>query len=137
MTDNVENAKKISPFLLVIILIFFILSLAALFIAVESIIGQADSNQADNWNSYSFLLIGFFGLALSIYMLLQNRGKPMHVILELPRVITTLECPKCDFKSVRDFQRDDYIFKETGSCQKCNETMKITAIYREAKKNER
>ena len=131
MTDNVENAKKISPFLLVIILVFFILSLAALFIAVASLIEQTDS-----LNSYSFLLIGFFGLALSIYMLLQNRGKPMHVTLELPRVITTLECPKCDFKSVRDFQRDDYIFKETGSCQKCNETMKITAIYREAKKNE-
>lgn len=131
MTDNVENAKKISPFLLVIILVFFILSLAALFIAVESLIEQTDT-----LNSYSFLLIGFFGLALSIYMLLQNRGRPMHVSLELPRVITTLECPKCDFKSVRDFQREDYIFKETESCQKCNETMKITAIYREAKKNE-
>jgi len=131
MTDNVENAKKISPFLLVIILVFFILSLAALFVAVGSLIEQTDT-----LNSYSFLLIGFFGLALSIYMLLQNRGKPMHVTLELPRVITTLECPKCDFKSVRDFERDDYIFKETGSCQKCNETMKITAIYREAKKNE-
>jgi hypothetical protein len=131
MTDNVGNIKQISPFLLVIILVFFILSLVALFIAVESIIEQTDT-----LNSYSFLLIGFFGLALSIYMLLQSRGKPMQVTLELPRVITTLECPKCDFKNVRDFQRDDYIFKETGSCQKCNETMRITAIYREAKKNE-
>jgi hypothetical protein len=131
MTDTVENARKTSPFLLVIILVFFIMSLAALFIAVESLIEQTDT-----LNSYSFLLIGFFGLALSIYMLLQSRGKPMRVTLELPRVITTLECPKCDFKSVRDFQRDDYIFKETGSCQKCNETMRITAIYREAKKNE-
>jgi hypothetical protein len=131
MTDTVENARKTSPFLLVIILVFFIMSLAALFMAVESLIEQTDT-----LNSYSFLLIGFFGLALSIYMLLQSRGKPMRVTLELPRVITTLECPKCDFKSVRDFQRDDYIFKETGSCQKCNETMRITAIYREAKKNE-
>ena len=131
MADNVENAKKASPFLLVIILVFFIMSLAALFMAVESLIEQTDT-----LNSYSFLLIGFFGLALSIYMLLQSRGKPMRVTLELPRVITTLECPKCDFKSVRDFQRDDYIFKETDSCQKCNETMRITAIYREAKKNE-
>jgi hypothetical protein len=131
MADNVENARKASPFLLVIILVFFIMSLAALFMAVESLIEQTDT-----LNSYSFLLIGFFGLALSIYMLLQSRGKPMRVILELPRVITTLECPKCDFKSVRDFQRDDYIFKETDSCQKCNETMRITAIYREAKKNE-
>jgi hypothetical protein len=131
MTDKVGNIKQISPFLLVIILVFFILSLVALFIAVESIIEQTDT-----LNSYSFLLIGFFGLALSIYMLLQSRRKPMRVTLELPRVITTLECPKCDFKNVRDFQRDDYIFKEIGSCQKCNETMRITAIYREAKKNE-
>jgi hypothetical protein len=131
MTDNVENVKQVSPFLLVVILVFFILSLVALFIAVESLIEQSGT-----LNSYSFLLIGFFGLAISIYMLMQSRGKPTHVTLELPRVITTLECPKCDFKNVRDFQRDDYIFKETGSCQKCNETMRITAIYREAKKNE-
>jgi len=131
MTDNVENVKQISPFLLVVILVFFILSLVALFIAVESLIEQSGT-----LNSYSFLLIGFFGLAISVYMLMQSRGKTTHVTLELPRVITTLECPKCDFKNVRDFQRDDYIFKETGSCQKCNETMKITAIYREAKKNE-
>ena len=129
MTDNIKPVRRVSPFLLVIILIAFILSLSALYIAVQSIIDQTDI-----LNSYSFLLIGFFGLALSVYMLLQTRAKPMHVALELPRVITTLECPKCDFKSVRDFQRDDYIFKETGSCQKCNETMTITAIYREEKK---
>jgi hypothetical protein len=129
MTDSVEPVKRVSPFLLVIILIAFILSLSALFIAVESII-----NQTDVLNSYSFLAIGVFGLALSVYMLLQTRGKHMHVTLELPKVITTLECPKCDFKSIRDFQKEDYIFKETGPCQKCNETMRITAIYREAKK---
>ena len=129
MTDSVKPVRKISPFLLVIILIAFILSLSALFIAVQSIIEQTDI-----LNSYSFLAIGFFGLALSVYMLLQTRGKPMHVALKLPKVITTLECPKCDFKNIRDFQKDDYIFKETGPCQKCNETMKITAIYREVKK---
>ena len=129
MTDSVKPVRKISPFLLVIILIGFILSLSALFIAVESIIEQTDI-----LNSYSFLAIGFFGLALSVYMLLQTRGKPMHVALKLPKVITTLECPKCDFKNIRDFQKEDYIFKETGPCQECNETMTITAIYREAKK---
>jgi len=130
MTDSVEPVKRVSPFLLVIILIAFILSLSALYIAVQSIIDQTDL-----LNSYSFLAIGFFGLAISVYMLLQMRGKPMPVTLELPKVITTLECPKCDFKNIRDFQKEDYIFKETGPCQKCNETMRITAIYREAKKN--
>jgi hypothetical protein len=133
MTDSVEPVKRVSPFLLVIILIAFILSLSALFIAVQSII----TPQSDNmWDSYSFLAIGFFGLALSVYMLLQTRGKPMQVTLELPKVITTIECPKCDFKNIRDFQKEDYIFKETGPCQKCNETMRITAIYREVKKKD-
>ena len=131
MTDSVEPVKRVSPFLLVIILIAFILSLSALYMAVQSIIDQTDL-----LNSYSFLAIGFFGLALSVYMLLQTRGKPMQVTLELPKVITTIECPKCDFKNIRDFQKEDYIFKETGPCQKCNETMRITAIYREVKKKD-
>ena len=132
MTESTTSVRKVSPFLLILILIGFILSLSALYIAVQSIIDQTDI-----LNSYSFLLIGVFGLALSVYMLLQTRAKPMHVALELPRVITTLECPKCDFKNIRDFQKEDYIFKETGPCQKCNETMRITAIYREAKKNKK
>ena len=129
MTNKVATVKKISPFLLVIILIVFILSVSALFMAVQSIVDETDI-----LSSYSFLAIGFFGLAISAYMLLQTRGKPSHMALELPRVLTTLECPKCDFKNIRDFQREDYIFKETEPCQKCNENTKITAIYREAKK---
>jgi hypothetical protein len=111
------------------VLIVFILSLSALFMAVQSIVDETDI-----YSSYSFLAIGFVGLALSAYMLLQTKGRPSHMSLELPRVLTTLECPKCDYKSIRDFQREDYIFKETGPCEKCDENMKITAIYREAKK---
>jgi len=129
MTGNVISVRKLSPFLLVIILIAFILSLSALYIAFDSFI-----NQSEALDAYSFLAIGFGGLAFSTYMLLQTRGKPMHAVLVLPKVVTTLECPKCDFKNIRDFQREDYIFKETGPCQKCNEKMTITAIYREAKK---
>lgn len=129
MTGNVISVRKLSPFLLVMILIAFILSLSALYIAFDSFI-----NQSEALDAYSFLAIGFGGLAFSTYMLLQTRGKPMHAVLVLPKVVTTLECPKCDFKNIRDFQREDYIFKETGPCQKCNETMTITAIYREAKK---
>ncbi|UCC58734.1 MAG: hypothetical protein JSW14_02110 [Candidatus Bathyarchaeum sp.] len=131
MTTKDEPARRVSSFYLAIILVIFILSLSALYIAFENII-----NQSDPGSSYSFLAVGFFGLALLGYMLLQTRPKPMRAIVETPRVITTLECPKCDFKNIRDFQRGDYIFKETGPCQKCDETMKITAIYREAKKKE-
>jgi len=131
MTAEDAPARRVSSFYLAIILVIFILSLSALYIAFENII-----NQSDIPSSYSFLAVGFFGLALSGYMLLQTRARPMRAILEMPRVITTLECPKCDFKNIRDFQRGDYIFKETGPCQKCDEKMKITAIYREVKKKE-
>ena len=125
-----NNATRISPFLLMIILVAFILSISALYVAVDSIIVK----QTEDLNAYSFLAIGFFGLALSVYMLMQTRATSMTATTEMPRVITTLECPKCDFKNIRDFQRGDYIFKETEPCQKCEEKMKITAIYREAKK---
>ena len=130
MSGTIKNVRKISPFLLILILVAFILSLSALYVAADSIFVQ----ESEDLNAYSFLAIGFFGLALSVYMLLQTRGNPVTQIGELPKVITTLECPKCDFKNIRDFQRGDYIFKEAGPCQKCEEKMTITAIYREPKK---
>jgi hypothetical protein len=131
MANGDEPVRRISSFYLAIILVTFILSLSALYIAFANII-----NQSDLPSSYSFLAVGLFGLALSGYLLMQTRAKPARNILELPRVLTTLECPNCDFKNIRDFQKGDYIFKENGPCQKCDETMKITAIYREAKKKE-
>jgi hypothetical protein len=131
MTAEDEPVRRVSSFYLAIILVTFLLSLAALYVAFANILEQSDLT-----SSYSFLAIGFFGLALSAYMLMQTRAKPVREILKMPRVITTLECPKCDFKDIRDFQRGDYIFKEAGPCQKCEDTMKITAIYREAKKKE-
>ena len=134
MTAEDEPVRRISSFYIAMILVTFVLSLVALYIAFENIITQSDP---PSYYAYSFLAAGFFGLALSGYMLLQTRPKPMRAILEMPRVITTMECPKCDFKNIRDFQRGDYIFKETGPCQKCDEKMKITAIYRETKKKDK
>lgn len=130
MTTQNNNVTKMSPFLFILLVVVLIVSLGFLYFAVDSIVGQ----QSENLNSYSLLAIGFFGLALAVYVLLQTRGAHTSVTLELPRVITTVECPKCDFKNIRDFERGDYIFKETEPCQKCEEKMRITAIYREAKK---
>jgi len=52
-------------------------------------------------------------------------------------VTTTTECKKCGYKNVREFQRGDYIFKELDQCQKCNDKLIITAIYREVKEKEK
>lgn len=130
MTDNVEPVRRYSPFLLIAILIAITLSISALYVAIDSIINQTDLS-----SSYSFLAIGFFGLAITAYILFQTRKRPIPEALKTPRVLTTLECKKCDFKNVRDFERGDYIFKEDGPCQKCDDKMTISAIYREEKKD--
>jgi hypothetical protein len=83
------------------------------------------------------LLLGFIGVALSTYVLLQTRRRMMRLRIETPLINTTIECKKCGFKSIREFQRGDYVFKEDGPCQKCNEKMLITAIYKEVKEKEK
>lgn len=120
-------ATKISTFVLLVIFITIILSLAAIIFAI-----QAFSTGQDIVAGY-LLLIGFLGAALSTYILLQTRKRMLRLRIKTPPITTTIECRKCSFKSVRDFQRGDYIFKEVDPCQKCNENMLITAIYREVK----
>jgi len=133
MTEKVEPlTRKISPFLLVIILVTLILSVSALFLAVDSYL--RDNNIV---NAGYFMLIGFIGLSLSAYMLLQTRRKPSRVAFEMPHVITTILCQKCGFKNIRDFQKGDFIFKETELCAKCNEKTMIASIYREVKEKEK
>lgn len=121
-----STTAKISSFVLLVIFITLALSLTAIILALS----------AFNFNepaAYYLLLVGFLGAALSGYVLLQTRKKISSLSIKIPPVTTTIECGKCDFKSLREFQRGDYIFKEVEPCQKCNENMMITAIYREVK----
>ncbi len=83
------------------------------------------------------LVIGFIAMSLSIYVLLQSRKRAASMKIEAPKVMTTIECKKCNFKSVREFQRGDFVFKDLDPCQKCNEKMLITAIYKEVKEKEK
>jgi hypothetical protein len=122
-----NTATRISSFVLMIIFIVLALSLTALILAVN-----AFSYENQVVAGY-LLLIGFLGVALSTYVLFQTRRRILSLRIETPPITTTFECGKCGFKSVREFQRGDYIFKEIGPCQKCNEKMLITAIYREVK----
>jgi len=118
---------KISSFVLLVIFITIALSLAAIIFAIN-----AFSSGQELVAGY-LLLIGFLAAALSTYMLFQTRKRMLRLRIKTPPITTTIECRKCNFKSVRDFQRGDYIFKEVETCQKCNENMLITAIYREVK----
>ncbi len=60
--------------------------------------------------------------------------------IEIPKVMTTIQCTNkgCDSKTVREFQRGDYVFKELDTpCQKCSGKQMITAIYKEVKEKEK
>ena len=89
-----------SSFFLAIIIVILILSVSALFYAIDAF------NRSQNpINAGYFMLIGIIGLVLSAYMLLQSRRKMLKISFELPKVITTILCQGCGFKNVRDFQR--------------------------------
>ncbi len=119
-----STTTKISSFVLLVIFITLALSFTALILAITTFPGIT---------AYYLLLLGFLGAALSTYVLLQTRKRMKRLSIKPPVITTTIECRTCGFKNVRDFQRGDYIFKEVEPCQKCEENMLITAIYREAK----
>jgi len=122
-----STPTKISSFVLMIIFIALALSLAVLILAINAF------NLGQEVPAGYLLLIGFLGVAVSTYMLFQIRRRILRLKIEVPSITTTIECKKCGFKSVREFQRGDYVFKEVEPCQKCNDKMLITAIYREVK----
>ena len=123
-------ATKISSFVLMVIFLVLVLSLTALIVWATTYQGNGDVAV--------FLLIGgFLGVALSTYVLFQTRRRILRLRIVAPSITTTIECKKCGFKSVREFQRGDYIFKEVEPCQKCSDKMLITAISREVKEKER
>lgn len=124
--ETSSTTTKISSFVLLVIFVTLALSLTALILAISAF-GQ------DQVAAYYLLLIGFLGVALSSYVLFQTRRKIKRLSIETPPVTTTIECMKCGFKNLREFQRGDYIFKEMEPCHKCNENKLITAVYREVK----
>ena len=132
MSENSSPATtKISTYLMMIVLIVLALSVVAIMLSVNAFI------VGNEVVAGYLLLIGFIAMALSVYVLLQSRKRTASMKIEAPKVMTTVECKKCGFKSVREFQRGDFVFKELEACQKCEDKMMITAIYKEVKEKEK
>ena len=131
MSNNSSpTTTKISTYLMSIVLIVLALSIVALILAVNFYSSRPDM-------AVFLLLIGFIAMSLSVYILFQSRKHMASMKIEAPKVMTTVECKKCGFKSVREFQRGDFVFKELEACQKCEDKMLITAIYKEVKEKEK
>ena len=128
---SLSASTKISTYLMMIVLIVLALSVVALMLSVNAFI------VGNEVVAGYLLLIGFIAMALSVYVLLQSRKRIASMRIEAPKVMTTVECKKCGFKSVREFQRGDFVFKELEACQKCEDKMLVTAIYKEVKEKEK
>ena len=129
MSNERPATRRISTFLIAIILVTVVLAVAALSVGIQAY-------PEGDWLLY--LLIGFSSLGLSTYMLVQTRRKAPRVVFKPYKIATTLSCSKCGFKNIREFERGDYIFKENvGECPKCDEKMMIASIYREPDEEEK
>ena len=131
-TQSASANKKISTYLTLIVLIVMGLSIAALLIAVETYL------VGDQLAAGVLAGIGLIAMVLSVFLLYQSKMQSAQVKIEVPKVMTTIEC-KCGGKTVREFQRGDYVYKDLDvPCPKCPTTKQmITAIYREIKEKEK
>lgn len=127
MSEKSPRTGRFSSIMIIIILVALGLSITAFYQAII-----AYGNQEFSVGSY-FALIGIMGLTFLTYMMIQTRRKTLRLPIQAQRVATTILCQKCGFKNIRDFQRGDYILKDTEECPKCNEKMIIASIYREVK----
>jgi predicted ferric reductase len=137
MTQNPNQTsagnKKISNYITMIVLIVIALSLVSLILAGNAYFAGGNALTA------GFLaLIGVIALTMSVFTLYQSRRQTAQMKIEIPKVMTTIEC-KCGSKSVREFQRGDYVYKDVDvPCQKCpNSRQMITAIFKEVKEKEK
>ena len=83
-----------------------------------------------------YALLAIVGIGISIYVTRMVRKRTVTQKLP-PKVTTTIECKKCDFKNLRQFEKGDYVFKSVENCAKCNEQMLISAIYAEETKDKK
>jgi hypothetical protein len=133
MSDTSQSSAptKMSTYLLMIVLIVLALSIVSLIFSVSAFV------EGNELVAGYLLVIGFIAMGLAGYVLFQSRKRVASMKIEAPKVMTTVECRKCGFKSIREFQRGDFVFKDLNPCQKCDDTMIITGIYKEVKEKEK
>jgi len=131
-TQSTNANQKISTYLTMIVLIVMALAVTALLIAGETYLA------GDQLAAGVLAGIGLIALVLSGFLLYQSKLQSKQVKIETPKVMTTIEC-KCGDKTVREFQRGDYVYKELDvPCPKCPTTHQmITSIYKEVKEKEK
>ncbi len=95
------------------ILLILLIGVGALFIYLGG------ENQMTNF------MIGFSLICLGTSLIQIQKQTPEPI----RQTLTILVCNLCNITNVRHYEHGDYVFKEIGSCDKCNESMRIKQIY--------
>ncbi len=136
-TQTKTTSNKISNYLMLTVLIVVALAVVALLLAVQTFIwGGQDSQLA----AIILAGIGLIALAIAGFLIHQSRKQAAEVKLEIPKVMSIIECQnkECSNKTIREFQRGDYVFKNLDvPCPKCNSKQMITAAYKEIREKEK
>jgi len=139
--QTAPGTQKISNYIRMIVLIVLVLSVVSIILAVSVYLtGVSTPSQAgtDDLTAGFLLVIGLVALSMSMFTLSQSRRQAAEMKIEVPKVMTTIECLKCGTKTVREFQRGDYVYKDLDACPKCPDTKQvITAVYKEIKEKEK
>ncbi|MEM3194237.1 MAG: hypothetical protein QXH97_04565 [Candidatus Bathyarchaeia archaeon] len=124
------EVRRAPIFFIAVILIMLVMSIAAFILAITVYLTQ-------NTVEYMNIILSASAILLSIYLLLQMRRRTLGPSLEPLKVLTVIRCVGCNYESMREFERGDYILKEIGQCPKCNGTLYIHSIFREVKEKEK
>jgi type VI protein secretion system component VasK len=133
-TQSSSTNTKISTYLMIIVMIVLALSVVALFVAIETYV------LGDTLAALVFAGVGLIAMAMCLFLLYQSRRQAAEVKIEIPKVMTTIECQnkECTNKTIREFQRGDYVYKDLDiPCGKCGGKQMITGIYKEVKDKEK
>ncbi|MEM2464452.1 MAG: hypothetical protein QXL85_02395 [Candidatus Bathyarchaeia archaeon] len=129
MMDKEGKISKASILLMIVVLIMLIIALAEIF----SIIGEYMAHRAFNPVS---IALSLGTILLSVYLLFQIIKKPKDHFFEAQRITTMVRCTSCDYVTAREFEKGDYVLKETGTCPKCGGNLIIYSIFREVRDEE-
>jgi len=137
-----SSTQRISTYLTIIVLIVIVLAVIALVLAgslyLTGVSAKGTTQSGDYTAAGVLAVIGLLALTMSTFTFYQSRRQVAEMKIDVPKVMTTIECKKCKTKTVREYQRGDFVYKELGTCQKCpDEKEMITAIYKEVKEKEK
>jgi Zn finger protein HypA/HybF involved in hydrogenase expression len=145
--QTAPGTQKISNYIMMIVVIVLVLSVVSIILAISvylsgvstssHVVSSSQTGQ-DDLTAGFLLVIGLVALSMSMFTVSQSRRQAAEMKIEVPKVMTTIECKKCGTKTVREFQRGDYVYKDLDACPKCPDTKQvITAIYKDIKEKEK